>query len=130
MSELLEQKNFFMIIQRRQNLQKLADVAFNTANTRESRETTLALLCKFVQQFRDRVKSNTVNDDSGDMGINGDDDIVVEENNEDENDEAKKKANDLVYTQLASFVGPLAKIISQVNEPVYATSTFCDTRVK
>lgn len=94
LSELLEQKNFFMIIQKRQNLQKLADVAFNTENTRESRETTLALLCKFVQQFRDRVKSNTMNDDSGDMNMNGDDDIVVEENNDDENDEAKKKAND------------------------------------
>ena len=92
LSDIIEQKNFFSIISKRQNLQKLSEIAFDESCAYGSRTTTLALLTKFVQQFQDRVKSN-IHDDSGSWNEAGDDDIIIEDSHNDENDEAKKKSD-------------------------------------
>ena len=49
LSDIMEQKNFFSIISKKQNLQKLSEVAFNRACPDSSRTSTLSLLTKFVQ---------------------------------------------------------------------------------
>ena len=48
LSDIMEQKNFFSIISKKQNLQKLSEVAFNRACPDSSRTSTLSLLTKFV----------------------------------------------------------------------------------
>lgn len=129
LSDIMEQKNFFNIISKKQNLQKLCEISFNEDCPLGSRTTTLSLLTKFVQQFSDRIKSN-FHDDSGSMDDGADDDIIIEDSNNDENDEAKKKSDQVVYEVLESFVMPITDLLQKSTEPSTRISSYGDKEFK
>lgn len=129
LSDIMEQKNFFSIISKKQNLTKLCEISFSKECPLTSRTTTLQLLTKFVQQFSDRVKSN-FNDDSGSMTDGGDDDIIIDDSNNDENDEAKKKSDQVVYDVLESFVMPITNLLQTEDLGTTRVSSYQDKEFK
>lgn len=125
--DIMEQKTFFSIIQKRQNLQKLTEVAFKKECSYDSRTSSLAILTKFVQQFSDRVKSN-FHDDSGSMDDNADDVIISDDDKdkEAENDEAKKKSDSVVYEFLQECISPITQLLESEHEDSIRVSSYRD----
>lgn len=125
LSDIMEQKNFFSIISKKQNLIKLQEISFSKDCPLASRTSTLSLLTKFVQQFSDRVKSN-FHDDSGSMDDGADDDIIIDDSNNDENDEAKKKSDQIVYDVLEGFINPITTLLKTEDADTSRVSSLCD----
>ena len=93
LQDMMEQKPFFQILTKRQNMQKMFDIAFSKDTTvdQQSKVTTQGLIARFVQQFNDRQKQDHDEDRWDNSGE--DDDIIVNEVSDEENEDSKTNAN-------------------------------------
>lgn len=111
LQDMMEQKPFFQILTKRQNMQKMYDIAFSPdgAADLQSKVTTQGLIARFVQQFNDRQKQDHDEDRWDNSGE--DDDIIVNEVSDEENEDSKTNANAIIEQFMVQMVEPLKKIL-------------------
>lgn len=112
LQDILEQKPFFQILTKRQNMQKMFEIAFNDENPdSESCFVTQGLISRFVQQFNDRQKQSL---DENRFDNSCDDDYVnVNEMSDEENEDSKSKQADAVVELLVKMINPIKNILDQ-----------------
>lgn len=110
LQDILEQKPFFQILTKRQNMQKMFEIAFDTtAPDTDSCFVTQGLISRFVQQFNDRWKQSL--DENRFDNSCDDDDIIVNEMSDEENEESKSKHADAVVELLVKMIEPIKTIL-------------------
>lgn len=120
LQDLIEQRGFFAVLTKRQNMQKMFDIAFNPDRTdMDSCFYTQGLIMRFVQQFNDRQTKSL---DSNRFDNSGDDDIIVNEISDDENDEAKNNNNAAIVELLVKMVEPLKAILERPTQGAIPSS--------
>ena len=109
LQDIMEQKSFFQILTRRQNLQRMYDIAFNKddCSDAESAWTTQGLIARFVQQFNEKQKQTNHDDFDSD----NDDDLIVNEMDDAEKEDSKARNNQQIVELLVSMVEPIKVLL-------------------
>jgi len=114
LQDIMEQKSFFQMLTKKQNLQKMFEIAFgpDTDVTGQSSYTTQGLVARFVQQYNDRQKKKTDGEDRWDNS-GDDDDIIVNEVSDEEGEDSKAGNNAAILEILVSMIRPIDRILEQ-----------------
>lgn len=111
LQDILEQKAFFQMLTKRQNMQKMFETAFPESKSPnpDGCFVTQGLIARFVQQFNDRQKQSVDEDRWNDSGE--DDDIIVNEMSDEDNEDSKNNQALAVVELLVKMVGPIKNIL-------------------
>lgn len=130
LQDIIEQKSFFHMLTKKQNLQRMYDIAFSPESdpTSESSFTTQGLVSRFVQQYNDRQKKKQENGDDR-WDNSGDEDYInVNEDSDENGEDSKANNNAAILEMLISMIKPIDAILdNEAAEPV--VSQFNNRRI-